>query len=170
MALLDALDAIARFESGRLPYVGFSGVDLTGRPLDQYGFPVWSGINTSFGITHAAGLYQFEPATWRGYAMMLGAWNFSVATQKAIAALCFSREGFQPWAPYDKKLSAFIMANGGPSAFGLVASATSLMAQTSPKLPVPSGDTPQLGINDTVLFANTDKIGPFQFILRRAKR
>jgi hypothetical protein len=122
MALLDALDAIARFESGRQPYIGFGDIDLTGRPLDQYGFPIWSGVGTSLGVTHAAGLYQFEPATWRGYAMLLGAWNFSVATQNAVAALCFTHQGFQPWAPYDSKLAAFIAANGGPSAFGLVMS------------------------------------------------
>ena len=120
MALLDALDAIARFESGRNWTIGFGGIDLTGRPLDQYGFPIWSGVSTPWGVTHAAGGLQFEPATWHHYAAMIGAWNFSKATQLAVGALCFSREGFQPWAPYDAKLAAFITANGGPSAFGLV--------------------------------------------------
>lgn len=120
MALLDAIDTIARFESGRQWTIGYSNIDLKGFPLNQYGFPIWSGVQTKWGITHAAGGLQFQPGTWMRYAVILGAWNFSVATQKAVGGLCFATEGFQPWAPYDAKLATYIMANGGPSAFGLV--------------------------------------------------
>jgi hypothetical protein len=120
MALLDAEDAVSRFESGRRPYVGYGGIDLAGRPLNQYGFPIWNGVLTKWGITHAAGLHQWEPGTWMRYGSMIGSWNFSVETQKAIFRVCFSIEGFQPWAPYDNKLAAFIMAHGGPAAFGIV--------------------------------------------------
>lgn len=41
-------------------YEGTGGVNLAGAPADQYGFPQWSG----FGSSHAAGEYQFQPATW----------------------------------------------------------------------------------------------------------
>lgn len=120
MLLLDARAAIRRFESGNKYTVGFGNVDLRGTALNQYGFPIWTGVQTKYGITHAAGAYQFEPGTWMEYAAILGAWNFSKDTQDAVAALCFSRRGFQDWAPYDTKLAAFIAANGGVSAFGLV--------------------------------------------------
>jgi hypothetical protein len=56
------------------------------------------------------------------YAIILGAWNFSVATQTAVCRLCFATEGFEPWAPYDPKLAALIAANGEPSYFGLLSS------------------------------------------------
>ncbi len=120
MPLLDAIDAIARFESGRQWTIGYSGINLNGFPLTALGFPIWAGVQTKWGITHAAGGLQFEPGTWNRYGEMLQSWNFSQATQKAIGSLCFAHEGFQPWAPYNPKLAAFITANGGPSAFGLI--------------------------------------------------
>jgi muramidase (phage lysozyme) len=35
-------------------------IDLSSNPVDQYGFPVWSGTGNS----HAAGIFQFQPSTW----------------------------------------------------------------------------------------------------------
>jgi hypothetical protein len=33
---------------------------LSGVPVDEYGFPIWSGQGNS----HAAGVFQFQPGTW----------------------------------------------------------------------------------------------------------
>lgn len=42
---------------------GTGGTDLSNAPTNQYGFPEWGG----FGNSHAAGAYQFQPATWEQY-------------------------------------------------------------------------------------------------------
>lgn len=39
---------------------GVGGTDLSGVATDSYGFPLWGG----FGNSHAAGEFQFQPATW----------------------------------------------------------------------------------------------------------
>ena len=58
------LSALASGEAGTAGYMSGvgpnGGSDLTGAPTDQYGFPQWNG----FGNSHAAGEYQFQPATW----------------------------------------------------------------------------------------------------------
>ncbi len=70
------LDAIAQGESdpvaereGISPYlILVGGGSFEGMPnrAGYNGFPEWSGKEFSTGISHAAGRYQFEPATWRG--------------------------------------------------------------------------------------------------------
>lgn len=59
------LSALALGEShGPSPYTqGVGGTDLSGAPTNQYGFPTWGG----FGNSHAAGAFQFQPATWEQY-------------------------------------------------------------------------------------------------------
>ncbi len=44
-------------------------------------FPVWAGKQFPGGISHAAGRYQFEPATWRGQAAKLKLADFSPQSQ-----------------------------------------------------------------------------------------
>lgn len=47
---------------------GTGGTDLSSAPTDQYGFPQWGG----FGNSHAAGEFQFQPATWDAVAAAHG--------------------------------------------------------------------------------------------------
>lgn len=62
------LGAIRATESNGDYHVGYSNVDLSGYPVDAYGFPQWGGKTTSSGPTHAAGAYQFQPGTWKSVA------------------------------------------------------------------------------------------------------
>lgn len=62
------LATVRQLESGGNYYVGTGGKNLQGAPLDQYGFPQWSGKGNS----HAAGAYQFQPGTWREIASRFG--------------------------------------------------------------------------------------------------
>lgn len=66
------LQAIRSTESNGSYTVGYGGVDLSNYSTDAYGFPQWSGATTSSGPTHAAGAYQFQPATWSGVASQYG--------------------------------------------------------------------------------------------------
>jgi len=47
---------------------GVGGTDLSHAPTDAYGFPQWGG----FGNSHAAGEFQFQPATWDAVAAAHG--------------------------------------------------------------------------------------------------
>jgi muramidase (phage lysozyme) len=61
------LSALAKGESPggeKGLYIGVGGADLRQAPVDEYGFPQWSG----FGNSHAAGWFQFQPGTWEEYA------------------------------------------------------------------------------------------------------
>jgi len=60
------LSALALGESrgASSTFLGVGGKDLSGAPTDQYGFPEWGG----FGNSHAAGIFQFQPATFEQYA------------------------------------------------------------------------------------------------------
>lgn len=67
------LDAVAWGESDPRMTGGnydilFGGSRIVpGMQLDDTGFPMWDGIRVRNGaITHAAGRYQFQPATWHG--------------------------------------------------------------------------------------------------------
>jgi len=68
--------------NGPHPYSqGVGGVDLTGAPTDASGFPQWGG----FGNSHAAGAFQFQPATWSAEASKLGLNFQNPADQNAAA-------------------------------------------------------------------------------------
>lgn len=55
------LSALSLGESGTYGYTGGVGnTNLATAATDQYGFPQWGG----FGASHAAGEFQFQPATW----------------------------------------------------------------------------------------------------------
>ncbi len=86
---------IIRRESGGRSNVGYGGmagtsgytpggVDLSGAPLDDTGFPIWEGRQGPAGISHAAGIYQFQPGTWRPIARRLGIHDFSPESQKRV--------------------------------------------------------------------------------------
>lgn len=60
---------------------GVGGVDLSGAPTDAYGFPQWGG----FGNSHAAGEFQFQPATWDRIAAEHGLNFQNPADQNAAA-------------------------------------------------------------------------------------
>lgn len=51
---------------------GFGGTDLSHAAVDANGFPLWQGLDNS----HAAGAFQFQPATWAPLALEYGL-NFS---------------------------------------------------------------------------------------------
>lgn len=64
------LDAIALGESGNTSnpvWIGVGGADLSSCARNVYGFPLWKGFGNP--ISHAAGKFQFEPATWNALAM-----------------------------------------------------------------------------------------------------
>jgi hypothetical protein len=97
------LAPIVRRESGGNPWVGYTSkgeplVDLSGRPLDDTGLPQWEGRMGPKGISHAAGLFQFQPGTWRPIARELGVKDFSVESQWKVARELYRREGLRPWA------------------------------------------------------------------------
>lgn len=77
------LSALALGESsGSHPYSqGVGGVDLSGAPTDASGFPQWGG----FGNSHAAGAFQFQPATWDAEASAHGLNFQNPADQNAAA-------------------------------------------------------------------------------------
>lgn len=82
------LAAVASGESGGAAdpaAVGYGGVSLASAPVDAYGFPQWAGAATPAGPTHAAGIYQFQPATWDAVAAAHGL-NFTSPTDQAAGA------------------------------------------------------------------------------------
>lgn len=85
-------------------YIGVGGTDLSKASLDKYGFPIWEG----HGNSHAAGRYQFQPATYRQYAEPLGITDFSPASQDAVFRAAYLDRGFGHWAPYNTALAAHI--------------------------------------------------------------
>lgn len=89
--------AIIRRESGGKPFVGWTGVDLTDAPRDAFGFPIWEGRMGPQGMSHAAGLYQFEPSTWREGAAALGIKDFSPGSQKQVYDYIHAKYGDAPW-------------------------------------------------------------------------
>ena len=75
------LDALAIGESGGRYDILCGG----GRFSDYSAFPQWSGVQGPAGVSHAAGKYQFEPATWQEEAAKLHLQDFSPASQDAAA-------------------------------------------------------------------------------------
>lgn len=95
---------------GISPYdIGVGGADLSKAPRDENGFPTWEGQGNS----HAAGAYQFQPATWAQYAQPLGIKDFSPASQDAVFRAAYLDKGFGHWAPYNKSLAAAIRSGAG---------------------------------------------------------
>jgi hypothetical protein len=95
---------IMRRESRGDPNVGTGSggapVDLTNYPHDATGFPIWQGtVDPHTGLrSHAAGLYQIEPALWRHYAPMVGVTDFSPESQQKVRNAIKAHEGNVPWA------------------------------------------------------------------------
>lgn len=93
----------------------------SGYQTDQNGFPIWSGnpVGSMYGgafegkLSHAAGMYQFEPDTW---ASAVGALrdqgvninDFSQGSQEAVASHLLEQSGFGPWAPWNPNLRAML--------------------------------------------------------------
>jgi muramidase (phage lysozyme) len=75
------LDALAQGESGGDYRILCGGGHFTS--FDT--FPQWAGFQGPAGISHAAGKYQFEPATWREVAERLGLTDFTPGSQDAGA-------------------------------------------------------------------------------------
>lgn len=78
-ALLDAIaqgesDPVAAREGISSYFILVGGGSFEHMPnRDGYnGFPDWDGRQFSAGVSHAAGRYQFEPATWRGIVPRFG--------------------------------------------------------------------------------------------------
>lgn len=104
----DAVDAalapVIQRESGGKAFVGYTPpgqppVDLSKAPAraGYYGFPDWKGNQGPAGISHAAGLYQIEPDTWRPIAQQLGVTDFSPESQRAVARELYRQQGLSPW-------------------------------------------------------------------------
>lgn len=110
--VLDALDAIERFESG-------------GKNIPNYKFGP--------GYT-AQGHFQITNSTWKDIAKSAGidlgvypnAMSAPYDVQRQAAAALYQQRGFQPWAPHNPGLRGYIAANGGPSAFGAAGGTASL--------------------------------------------
>lgn len=64
------LDALSMGESSHrldAEWLGVGGANLAGFPRRPDGFPVWNGYGHP--VSHAAGVFQFEPATWAQLAL-----------------------------------------------------------------------------------------------------
>src|SRR6202162_1289049 len=103
--LIPELAPIVQRESGGKPFVGYTPpgqplVDLSNAPLDETGFPIWDGnIDPSTGKrSHAAGIAQIQPDTWRPIAKQLGIKDFSLESQVKAANELHRQEGDKPWA------------------------------------------------------------------------
>lgn len=132
----EAASLVGHFESeglarrmGISPYaIGVGGTDLSSARLDENGFPIWEG----HGNSHAAGRYQFQPATWAQYAKPLGVSDFSQASQDAVFRAAYLDRGFGHWAPYNSALSAHI---GQPIPAGWGRPQGNQLAPTTPMKP-----------------------------------
>ena len=92
---------VSKRESGDRPYVGYGGVDLSKAPAKEgfFGFPDWAGAKAPDGsTTHAAGLFQFQPDTWKQYAGPLGITDFSPESQRKVFNAAYLAEGIRPWS------------------------------------------------------------------------
>lgn len=83
------LDALAVGESGGkdddAAYTIYFGGSHFHAPPWPAAFPNWDGVRVGGSMTHAAGRYQFEPATWRQQQAKLKLPDFSPASQDHAA-------------------------------------------------------------------------------------
>lgn len=90
-AFLDALavgesDPVAKREGISPYFILLGGGSFEHLPGDATGFPIWAGLHGSWGVSHAAGRYQFQPGTWASMAARLGLTNFRDPAQQDAAA------------------------------------------------------------------------------------
>lgn len=88
------LASLAQGESGGNYSIGWGGTDLSGYPVDQYGFPKWSGGFADGRPTHAAGAYQFQPGTWSDIASRYGL-NFQKKSDQDAGAWYLAQERYK---------------------------------------------------------------------------
>ena len=86
------LDALAEGETDGTPGEGYDwlfGATKNNAPAHRFrdytDFPVWDGVRGSWGVTHAAGRYQFQPGTYSRMAAKLHLPDFSPECQDAAA-------------------------------------------------------------------------------------
>lgn len=90
------LSSLALGESGANggPMVGVGGANLAGSSTDQWGFPQWGGVGSGSSQSHAAGLFQFQPATWDSVASTYGL-NFGNASDQQAGAWYLAEQTYQ---------------------------------------------------------------------------
>jgi hypothetical protein len=90
-------------------------------PVDEHGFPVFEGkpIGSQFyggrytgQVSHAAGMYQWQPATWRDAVAAMAKdgiqiKDFSPQSQEQVATYMLEHEGLnKAWLPFNDRLAA----------------------------------------------------------------
>lgn len=83
------LQTIGTLESGNNYNALYGG----GTFSDYSTFPVWAGVLVDGRMTHAAGKYQFQPATWAAMQAQLNLPDFSPASQDQAAAQLIINKG-----------------------------------------------------------------------------
>ena len=77
------------------------------RPTTPTGFPDWEGSRSTGMMSHGAGAYSFEPASWNEFAPQMGITDFSKPSQDAVFNAMVERYGVSPWR-WNKPLMADI--------------------------------------------------------------
>jgi hypothetical protein len=126
------LALVRKHESGNSYTKGYGGADLSKAPLDETGFPIWSGKEGPQGLSHAAGAYQFEPATWKKYASAAGVSDFSPESQDKVARVAHANEGLAPWLPYNPALAKAVAQSSPSGSQPGAASPVQLASATAP--------------------------------------
>lgn len=78
--------------------------DITKYPAKPgyFGFPDWPGATAPNGTqTHAGGMYQFQPETWKYYAEREGVNDFSPESQDRVARRAYVEDGLKHWIGID---------------------------------------------------------------------
>lgn len=131
---------VKQSESGGDYNIGFGGTDLSNAPKREDGFPIWEGKQGPAGISHAAGAYQFQPATWAEYAGPLGIKDFSPASQDKVFQAAVADKGLQPWMA-NPKIAALVRTGqfgGSGSSMPPQGGILPQMAQNAPAQPTGS--------------------------------
>jgi hypothetical protein len=72
----------------------------------ETGFPIWRGNMGPAGISHGAGMYQYQQGTWDPIARELGISDFNPESQEKVTSAILQRRGMADWAPFNPKLAA----------------------------------------------------------------